>query len=1200
MHIFQPMQTFRGADAALLAGISDLMVVDLPGGAVLFGVTRPGGGLVAVRLGTAGMTLQSSLAIAPSGFLPPPPELAVQVLLGVPTLMVSGGYLSRLGGYQLSDHGDLGGWVSLRGSPSGVFSAVAYAQIDGVPMHFVAAAGESVIRGYALGSSARYVEVASTPFGAAGDVQDISTLLVERFQGVPYLIALSQEASEIALFQIADNGGLTRTGRIGVTDGLALSGPIAAEVVRIGDADFIVVAAAGASSIAVLRVLPDGGLRVADLVGDTLLTRFQSVQAFAVTEKDGWVFVVAGGGDDGLTLFVILADGRLIKTGQIEQAVGLALDDVTSVTARAVAGGIEVFAAGEGIGISRLLVPLPVLGAPRIGGEGADVITGAAGQDLLFSAGGDDTLFGAAGDDILADGSGEDRLYGGDGADVFVLSRDSQTDRIEDFQPGLDRIDLTSWGRLYSVNDLSILPTLDGVILQWRDETLILRAAGGVSISAVQVRSSVDLDLWRIVPQPYFFDGTWFGTPFPDVIRGTAQSETFIATNGPDTIDGGAGFDTLDFAAAEAGVLVDLVFAEGHGGWAIGMQITGIETIRGSGFNDSLRGTGLGELLFGQSGNDILEGRGGNDTLEGGAGDDLFAGGGGADVMTGGPGADLAVYWDAPEGVYLDMLLPDRNSGFAMGDRLTEIENIWGSNFADRLVGDDGGNILSAHLGADTLEGRGGNDTLFGGAGNDTLIGGAGADQYFGGEGTDIIAYWSESLAVVYDMSLQARNSGAAFGDRSAEVEAIFGSSFDDLLWGDSLANILAGSFGNDVIVGRGGGDTLQGGEGNDTLEGGEGPDQMNGGPGLDIVVYWNAQAAVSVDMLSVLGATGDAAGDMLSQVENIWGSAFDDRIAADASANSLNGHFGNDLLFGRGGNDWLQGSDGDDTLVGGAGSDQLLGGLGRDVASFRDAASGLRVDLVVISTNTGDAWGDVFSSIEDIEGSPHLDTLVGDNFSNAVFGLDGADALQGREGNDSLYGGAGNDILIGGGGSDVIEGGAGLDLAAYWEFTTAIAADLALGVASVAGVSDTLSSVEAIWGGSGDDVLIGDLHTNHLTGDQGNDRLFGRQGADSLYGGSGADWIDGGEGDDLLVGGADADRFVFQFGNDRVLDFDPSTDRLLIHRTVAVGIDQVSDLSAFLVTGADHMVFDFGSAHRLRLDGTMDPSLVLSAIDLI
>ncbi|MDT8857101.1 calcium-binding protein [Paracoccaceae bacterium Fryx2] len=91
------------------------------------------------------------------------------------------------------------------------------------------------------------------------------------------------------------------------------------------------------------------------------------------------------------------------------------------------------------------------------GNDAGNVLQGLAGNDQLWGKDGDDVLLGGAGNDqITGDagndridgGAGQDKMKGGAGADVFVFALASDTERLKsdkvlDFQTGVDRIDLT-------------------------------------------------------------------------------------------------------------------------------------------------------------------------------------------------------------------------------------------------------------------------------------------------------------------------------------------------------------------------------------------------------------------------------------------------------------------------------------------------------------------------------------------------------------------------------------------------------------------------------------------------------------------------------------------------------------------------------------------------------------------------------------
>ncbi|KAB0499813.1 retention module-containing protein [Pseudomonas vancouverensis] len=170
------------------------------------------------------------------------------------------------------------------------------------------------------------------------------------------------------------------------------------------------------------------------------------------------------------------------------------------------------------------------------------------------------------------------------------------------------------------------------------------------------------------------------------------------------------------------------------------------------------------------------------------------------------------------------------------------------------------------------------------------------------------------------------------------EGHTLTGTSGDDVLVAGAGNNILNGGDGNDVLTAGSGNNELHGGAGNDLLYAGPGNDILDGGTGIDTVSYAHATAGVTVD-LSLLGAqnTIGAGIDTISNVENLVGSNFDDKLTGDNNNNVINGGLGNDILNGGGGDDLLIGGMGNNTLTGGPGADTfqwLKGNSGHDVVT--------------------------------------------------------------------------------------------------------------------------------------------------------------------------------------------------------------------------------------------------------------------------
>src|SRR5262249_60731153 len=91
-----------------------------------------------------------------------------------------------------------------------------------------------------------------------------------------------------------------------------------------------------------------------------------------------------------------------------------------------------------------------------------------------------------------------------------------------------------------------------------------------------------------------------------------------------------------------------------------------------------------------------LAGSGFNDTLTGDANNNKFWGEGGADTINGGAGVDTASYFYSTDGVSVSLVAGAANSGGdAVGDVLSNIENLEGSGFNDTLTGNAGANVLA-------------------------------------------------------------------------------------------------------------------------------------------------------------------------------------------------------------------------------------------------------------------------------------------------------------------------------------------------------------------------------------------------------------------------------------------------------------------------------------------------------------------------
>lgn len=262
-----------------------------------------------------------------------------------------------------------------------------------------------------------------------------------------------------------------------------------------------------------------------------------------------------------------------------------------------------------------------------------------------------------------------------------------------------------------------------------------------------------------------------------------------------------------------------------------------------------------------------------------------------------------------------------------------------GNSLANAIVGTSQADQLFGFGGNDTLTGSGGHDLLDGGTGTDRMSGGTGNDTYVvdrstdkvienAGQGTDTVKS-SVTLKIGANVEhLILTGSKAINGTLSSSTGEIGNS-----LTGNGAANVLKGGLGHDVLSGGRGSDSLEGGNGNDTLLPGAGngvADTINGGAGFDTVDYRDALSGVTVDLQLASGPftrAGGAFRDVITDVENVVGSAFDDSLrAASVSFASAFGGSGNDVILGNNAAtyDRLRGDDGFDQLIGSGGEEDF------------------------------------------------------------------------------------------------------------------------------------------------------------------------------------------------------------------------------------------------------------------------------------
>ncbi|SER10316.1 calcium-binding protein, partial [Thalassovita taeanensis] len=416
-----------------------------------------------------------------------------------------------------------------------------------------------------------------------------------------------------------------------------------------------------------------------------------------------------------------------------------------------------------------------------------------------------------------------------------------------------------------------------------------------------------------------------------------------------------------------------------------------------------------------------------NDQLIGGAGNDTINPGAnyGNDQLYGTAGNDAYDFINADDSSYYEINYAMLSAGITVNiDGAAETGSVSGADGTDTFL--NLGNALTAGDGGFSVIGTTHDDVFNVTAAPGTWI------VYGGGAGNDTFNLTvDESTRLFYNWDGEDGPDQGLVMNLATGVVSNDGLGYSDqvnVLGGAGRLEIRATDF-NDSIIGSDRRESFILEQGNDTLDGGGGVDRVRyDRSGVDAVV---------VD-LAAGTATGTWDGNgfthLLSNIEYVRGSYFDDALLGSDGEDTLEGRVGNDTLSGRDGDDRLYGEGGNDNLSGGLGQDRLYGGDGNDTLIGNEGD-----DVLIGGESEADLrdviyGGDGNDSIDGGYGNDELrgdngdDTVSGGFGTDTVIGADGNDVLTGEAWSDMLYGGAGNDFLNGGFGYDRMNGGTGAD----------------------------------------------------------------------------------------------------------------------------------------------------------------------------
>ena len=352
----------------------------------------------------------------------------------------------------------------------------------------VAQRGQDGVRVFEVGADYTLTERARVLDDGKSTLKQVSALETVTVDGNSVVLATCAVDGGVTSLAMGPRGRLEVVDVYGALVGAGIAGASAVGTVEVQGESFAVVAAAGTGTLTVLRVNHMGVMFETDHRWDNLETRFGGVQDIATFSHEGRSFVVAGGSDDGLALFEVGPGGRLYHLESIAHQEGWTLENVRAIEVAVIDGQAMVFAAGETLpGLTQFRIDMSRFGEVQLAQPGDTMLQGTARDDHLEATDFDITLRGGDGDDRLVAGTGLTRMWGGPGEDVFVFRPGGGRDRIMDFEPGIDRIDLSAYDMLFSIHGIAVETTEWGARLTVQGDTIDVLSMDGSSLSAADL-----------------------------------------------------------------------------------------------------------------------------------------------------------------------------------------------------------------------------------------------------------------------------------------------------------------------------------------------------------------------------------------------------------------------------------------------------------------------------------------------------------------------------------------------------------------------------------------------------------------------------------------------------------------------------------------------------------------------------------------
>ncbi|MCH9665048.1 MAG: beta-propeller fold lactonase family protein [Gammaproteobacteria bacterium] len=234
-----------------------------------------------------------------------------------------------------------GGDLQLQGATS-----VTVAEVNGSSYLFVAGVTDDGVSVFSVGDNGSLANVDNVADEGDLELDGATSVAVAEVGNSSYLFVTSQMDGGVSVFSVAANGSLANVDNVADNSAPDLDGDRSVTVAEAGGNSYLFVASSLTDNvISVFRVNDDGSLSKEFERGG--FQNFRGDRSVTVADVDGrsYLFVV-GFDDDGVIVFSVAADGDLVEVANVVDEGDLQLLGARSITVVEVSGSSYLFVAG--------------------------------------------------------------------------------------------------------------------------------------------------------------------------------------------------------------------------------------------------------------------------------------------------------------------------------------------------------------------------------------------------------------------------------------------------------------------------------------------------------------------------------------------------------------------------------------------------------------------------------------------------------------------------------------------------------------------------------------------------------------------------------------------------------------------------------------------------------------------------------------